>query len=295
MQTSFGGWLSNRRIPRIALIAALLPLGLVGILSAAVTVTVAVIKGWREAAVDCLIALCILSVLLVAVGSGSFQFIVSAAATWIIAVSLGGLTGIFVSLTLSLQIAIVLAVLGLFVFAIMVSDTAAYWEGFLTDFLVQMADFGVRVADTEALMSLAPVMSGMVAASVLTSSIVALLLGSWWASNAGGPGFKAMFLQIRLGYFIGALAAVSGLAAVFGVSPLAANLLLVLGIGFVFQGLAVMHWQVAKRGWPWAFLLLVYLPFCMGALFAVMALFLLATVGFVDNWYGLRRTNAQVP
>jgi uncharacterized protein YybS (DUF2232 family) len=86
------------------------------------------------------------------------------------------------------------------------------------------------------------------------------------------------------------------LAAVFGLSSLATNCLLVLSMGFVIQGLAVMHWQVAERGWPWTFLLVVYLPFFMGALLSVTALFVLAAVGFVDNWYGLRGagTNAKV-
>jgi hypothetical protein len=36
------------------------------------------------------------------------------------------------------------------------------------------------------------------------------------------------------------------------------------------------------------------MPFLMGPSLAVLALFVLAAVGFVDNWYGLRRTTADV-
>ena len=42
------------------------------------------------------------------------------------------------------------------------------------------------------------------------------------------------------------------------------------------------------------FLVPVYLPFLMGPSITVMALFLLATVGFIDNWYGLRRVDSSV-
>jgi hypothetical protein len=296
MQThsGIGAWLAKKRIPRIALIAGLLPLGLIGIFSAAIVVCVANLRGWREAAGDCLIAFGILLAMVFVVDVEPLQVLVGAGSTWMIAVALGGLTGTYASLTLSIQALLVLAVLGLIVFAVAVPDSQMFWGEFLTGFVEQMAEFGVQVADPDVLLSLAPVMSGMMAASAIISSLVALLLGSSWASGAGGPAFKKMFLQVRLGYVVGAAAALSGIASVFGFGPEAGNFLLVLSIGFVVQGFAVMHWQVARRGWPWPFLLLVYMPFLMGSSLAVTALFMLAAVGFVDNWYGLRRTSTEV-
>lgn len=292
--SGIGAWLAKKRTPRIALIAGLLPLGLMGLFSAAIVVSIANLKGWREAAVDCLIAFGILLAIVFMVGAEPAQVLVGAASTWIIAVALGALTGTYASLTLSIQAIIVIAVLGLVIFALVVPDTVIFWEGFISDFVEQLAGLGVQVADIGILLSLAPVMSGMMAASAIVSSLLALLLGSWWASSAGGPGFREMFLQLRLGYVIGAVAALSGIASVFGLGSEAGNLLLVLSTGFVFQGFAVMHWQVARRGWPWPFLLLVYVPFVMGSSLAVAALFMLAAVGFVDNWYGLRGTSTEV-
>jgi hypothetical protein len=293
-QNRFGTWLAERRVPRVALIAALLPLGLFGIFSAAIVVCVAQIKGWREAAADCSIALGILLFLTALVGVGAVQLTASAASTWFVALGLGGLTGTYGSLTLPLQAIIVLAVAGLLVFVLTVADTTAFWTDFLNDLTQQMVNFGVEFTEPDALFSLAPIMSGMAAASAIASSIAALLLGSWWASGAGSASFREMFLQLRLGYVIGGLAALAGVATLFSFGPLAANLLLILSVGFVFQGLAVVHWQVARRGWPWTVLLVAYLPFAMGAQLAVSALFVLAAVGFVDNWYGLRRTTADV-
>jgi hypothetical protein len=294
MRHRFGTWLANRRIPRIALIAGLLPLGLLAILSAAIVVCVAELKGWREAATDCVIALLILLVLSAGLGAGWSQVLVSAVSTWGMALGLGSLTGAYGSLTFSLQAVAILAVAGLLIFALTVADPIAFWEDFLVELVGQMGKFGVEVTEPDLLLSIAPAMSGIAAAGVLMTSVVALLLGSWWAYGGLGTKYRDMFLQVRLGYVIGTMAALSGIGAVFGLNPLAGNVLLVLGVAFVFQGLTVAHWQVANRGWPWAFLLVVYLPLVMGSSLALAALFVLAAVGFVDNWYDLRKTSAEV-
>jgi hypothetical protein len=293
-QSGTGAWLAKKRIPRVALIAGLFPLGLIGLFSAAIVVCVASLKGWREAAADCLMAFGILVAFVLVVGAEPAQVLVGAGSMWLIAIALGGLAGVYGSLTLSIQAAIVIAVLGLTVFALVVPDTIAFWEGFLSDFSAQMAGLGIQVAEPDALLLLAPVMSGMMAASAIVSSIIALFIGTWWASRAGGPDFKEMFLRVRLGNVIATAAALAGIASVFASSSVATNLLLVLSIGFVFQGIAVMHWQVVRRGWPWPLLMLVYMPLLMGPSLAVIALFVLAAIGFVDNWYGLRRSTAEV-
>ena len=56
-------------------------------------------------------------------------------------------------------------------------------------------------------------MTGLIAVSAVTSSVVALVLGSWWSSAAGGPAFAPMFLSVRMGAVLGILAGPRGLAA----------------------------------------------------------------------------------
>ena len=294
MRKSFGSWLAGRRAFRVGLIAGLLPLGLLAIFSAAIVVSVAELKGWREAAVDCLIALGVLVLLMVALGGEWTQLVVSGATAWIAAIALGALTGAYASLALSVQAILVIAIFGVVGFAVMVSEPVVFWQNFLNEMIAQLEELGVEFADPEALLQLAPIMSGVIAASAITSSILALLLGSWWASRAGGPDFKSMFLNIRLGYVIGGTAFLASLGALLNLGSVAGNLLLVLGVGFVFQGLAIIHWHAATRGWRGRYLIPIYLPFFMGGSFAVAMLFLLAAIGFVDNWFGLRRTGTDV-
>ena len=66
----FAAWLVAHRLRRVSFITALFLLPLVGFISAAVVVLVASVKGPREASIDCLLALAVLSVLLTLAGTG---------------------------------------------------------------------------------------------------------------------------------------------------------------------------------------------------------------------------------
>jgi hypothetical protein len=294
VRSGFGRWVLLHRGARIGLIAGLLPLPLTGVLSAALVVAVAVAKGWREAAVDCVVAMLVLGLVTMLAGGAWAPLAVSGVSTWSIAILLGTLTGAYGSLTLALQLLLVLGLLGLAAFTIVVGDPIVFWEEALSSFAEQMAELGVQFSEPDALLQLAPMMSGLVGASVVSSSMLALIIGTWWASGSGGPPFRDMFVQIRLGYVLGGLAVLAGVATMFLPDQMAGNALLLLGVGFMFQGLAVVHWLVSARGLPWVVLVPVYLPFFMGASITVMALFLLASAGFVDNWYNLRRAGSNV-
>ena len=290
----FGGWLLQRRLPRIAMIAFLFPLGLMGIVSAAVVVFVAELKGWRDAGGDCLIALGILVLVAVLLQADTIPVMLRAGSTWIPAVVLGAITGIYGSLTLAMQVILVAVIFGLILFGLWVDDPIVYWQEFITDIAGQLSDLGVEVVEPELLMPLAPLMTGAVGASVVISAVLALLLGSWWASKAGGSRFRQMFTGIRLGHVIGGIAIVSGVATLFDFGQQAPNILLVLGVGFAVQGLSVLHWQAATRQWPGLALAIVYLPLLLGPSIVVIELFVLATLGFLDNWFGLRRAGEDV-
>ena len=287
MRSAFGSWLIERRIARVALIAALLPL--FGIVSAAIVVCASMARGWREGLVDCLIALAVLLGLTSLSGGGVPQVLFSGVSTWSVALLMGGLTGAYGSLTLAIQAIVMLGCMAILGFAVIVGDPAEFWGPILQTFAAQMQGFGIELSDSNAIMDLVPIMIGLFAAGTLASSIVALLLGCWWAGGARGVDFRELFLGLRLGYIIGAVAAIAGVGSLLGMQPLAGNLLLVAGTGFLFQGLAVVHWHAARRRLPWFMLIPVYVPLFMGSSLFVMALMLFATLGFIDNWYGLRR------
>ena len=289
MRSAFGNWLIERRIARVALIAALLPI--FGVLSAAIVVCVAVVKGWRVGLTDCGIALALLTGLTLLAGQVPTQALFSGVSTWGVALLLGGITGIYGSLTLAVQALVILFCIAVFGFAVITGDTAAFWQPFLQTLNEQIVAMGIELAQPDALFELAPIMTGLFAAGTIISSIMALLLGCWWAGGARSRSAGELFIEFRLGYVIGGIAVLAGIAGLFGLQPLAQNLLLTAGIGFLFQGLAVLHWHAARRQWPWYALIPFYLPFLLGPSFFVLAMLMYTAVGFFDNWFGLRRLN----
>ena len=210
----FGGWLAERRATRVALIAALFPL--LPILSSGVAVFDAIARGWRTAVLDCLIALGLLIAVTLLLGGDWQQILIGAGMVWSIAIGGGYLVGAFGSLTLPVQVLVMLGVIGVIAFYAAVSDSVAFWETGLTWFAEQLQQSGYPVADTSVLHPIATVMTGVAGALWVLTATVGLLLGSWWASGAGGPGFREMFLSLRMGYVIGGLAALAGIGSLVG-------------------------------------------------------------------------------
>ncbi|MFQ5635721.1 MAG: hypothetical protein ACE5G3_10390 [Gammaproteobacteria bacterium] len=143
MHSGFGRWILTHRGARIGLMAGLLPLPLTGVLSAALAVAVAIAKGWREAVVDCGIALLVLAAVTVVAGGLWSPVVVSGASTWVAAIFLGALTASYGSLTLTLQALLVLGVLGLTLFFVIAGDPVAFWERALREFAVRLDELGV--------------------------------------------------------------------------------------------------------------------------------------------------------
>ncbi len=289
-----GVWLAERRTLRILFTAILFPLGLLSIVSAAAIVLTAILHGWRTAVEDSLAALLLLLGLVVLVGGSVQALVISAVLVWGMAIVLGGLAGRYASITLPIQVLTLVAAAGVLVFAVVVTDPIAFWQPVMAQIVAQLKEFGLEAGNPDALKPLSPLLAGMVAASMVISSVLALLLGAWWASAAGGPGFARMFLQLRLGVVLGVAAAVAGLAAGLGMGWIASSLVLVFGTVFALQGLAVLHWQARAHGWGWPVLLAVYAPLFFGPMVASVAWLLWAMVGFIDNSFGLRRDGADV-
>ncbi|MDP6437135.1 MAG: hypothetical protein QGG46_07890 [Gammaproteobacteria bacterium] len=284
----FATWLAANRLRRVVFIAAFFPIIGLGLLSAATVVMDAQLRGPRDTAQDCLMALAILAGIALLTGSDVMLLGVSAALSWLLWLLLGSLAGRAGSLTLAVQAAVLLALVGMAVFIGLVDDPVAYWSEMLETAYANFAEQGFDVSGEVDVAAQAALMSGVVVAGSLTSSIVALLLGSSWASAVQGGSYGEQFRSLRLGYFIGGLAALAGLASIFGLQL--SGLLLVFGAAFMFQGMAVTAWWSHRRNWPrgwWVGLcilpaLLVDLAVVIGVLFAA--------IGFIDNWYGLRRS-----
>jgi uncharacterized membrane protein HdeD (DUF308 family) len=137
-------------------------------------------------------------------------------------------------------------------------------------------------------------MTGVMSASVVASAVAALFIGCWWAAQIGSRSFAADFGELRMGRVLGAVAGVTGILFLTAARPSADDLLMVLGTGFVLQGLAVVHWHGTQRRWPKGWPLLLYMPLGLLPALAGLELLLLALLGLLDNGYSLRRVADKV-
>jgi hypothetical protein len=284
-----GDWLMQHRVWRVALTATLMPL--LAFASAAIVMLVVLKSGWRIAAQDAALALVVAAAAAAAAGLNWLPLALVATLTWALSLAVAQLyrRG---GLNLTTQVLVLLALVAAAMFLAITPDPTAFWVGILQQLQAGGGLAGMAAVPQEMLPQAAAIMTGVMAAGGLASLVASLCLGRWLAAGAVGIGGE--FRQLRLGKVLGWLAVALVALLWAGWRGAAGNLLLVLGTGFVMQGLAVVHWQASTRQWPawWAWTL--YLPLLLLPAVAVAQILLLATIGLVDNVLGLRRAGTSV-
>ncbi|MEO7386928.1 MAG: hypothetical protein ABIX37_08340 [Gammaproteobacteria bacterium] len=297
--SAFVRWLRDRRLPRIATVVITFLLPLTNVVSAAVVITTARGSGWRSAAVDVLASLGVLGLLIALTPNESGApaagtAVLGAVALWGGAVLVGGLLRRFRSVDLALQALVIATLLAVAGTDLLIPDARAYWLPVLQA-LIQSA--GLPRADglpPDWLATMAALMHGVIGASLLSTVILALILGLWLDRDAGdGAEWRRQFLTLRLGRVLSIAAALSAVLVFAGFTSLGGGFLLVLGTGFAAQGMAIIHWTAEDRRWPRMWPLALYAPLLWPPSVGLV-LAGLAVAGLVDNGVSLRRRRTDV-
>lgn len=170
-----------------------------------------------------------------------------------------------------------------------IPDPAAWWQKML-ERMVADAPPEQHAALQQVMGRIAHMMTGMFAAALTFGTVISLFLARWWQAILYNPGgFRQEFHALRLGKVFGivtvAVAAVA-LAALPG-TGLLRDVLPLLVLLQLLQGLAVVHALVADAGANKAWLVAVYVVLLLPALTTQTAL-TLAVAGLVDNWMNFR-------
>jgi hypothetical protein len=179
-------------------------------------------------------------------------------------------------------------VLGTWLF---VADPAALWRDLLHRMMPPetMATRFDLPAETVRQMidMMAPLMTGLVAMSVVFSAVTSLLLARWWQSLLYNPGgFGHEFRSLRLGRTAALVTVAISALALFTAAPLIDSLALVVASVYVFQGLAVAHGVVNGLQLGPAWLAALYIALVPLMPYVVVGLMI---VGAVDAWADYRR------
>ncbi|KPK40727.1 MAG: hypothetical protein AMJ69_01375 [Gammaproteobacteria bacterium SG8_47] len=291
-----GYWQAALTTAACALLSLLLPP--FGYLSSAALALVTLAKGPKAGLVTCgIAALFVAAMALLAFGTPVLAFgllLIVWLPAWLLSFSLGQWNALGLSVLLSIAVGFVL-VTGAYV---VVDAPAQLWQDYyLDDLLPAMKQAGLAVevsAELEQrLYSVARLMTGALTAVMLFGLLLSVLLARYWQAVLQQPGaFGAEFRSLRLGMSAAALAGLLLLASLIGdgtVAELSANLLLVSAVGFVLQGLALIHAAAyafsAQVGWLVGFYVLLILLPQVGLMVALF--------GWLDNLVQFRRRLPQ--
>jgi hypothetical protein len=283
-------WLAASQARRIVFMATLFPFPFMGPVSSAIVAMTAQTGGVNRALTECVYALALLAGMAWIVGLELPLVLGSAGLSWGIVLLMGAIVGQTRSFTLAVQAAVMLALGALLVLPVVLGDPVSFWTPILERIYADLAADGFSIeVDIEA-------QAGITGAALITGAFVgvllSMLLGARWA-NVVAPQFEVQsFAELRLGYAIGGLAALAGLAGLVNLPTGGAVLLL--GTAFMFQGLAVLIWWSRMLAWSGGWWLGLSLAMLILPSILVLVTMSLATVGFIDNWYGLRRTSVKL-
>jgi hypothetical protein len=282
-------WLVARPQNAVLGLAATLVLPFAQVISGTVAVLLVLQQGLRTALLESAAALAILAVISLLVNAPLVQLLVNALVTWVPVMLLATVMLRSRSLTLALQVAVIVAIIATLGFFLALGDPTVYWSEVLTRLATFFAGIGMQ-EQAELLASqsamLAPRMT-MVFVSA-SWSIIVLVLALGYALYGALPGKSASFgrfCDLNFGRVLALTTAVTVVAAVFTGAGWLQNIAFVAFVIFWMQGLAIVHWLHVEWRVHAVVVIGVY-----AALFLLSALVViaLAVVGYADAWFQFR-------
>ena len=258
--------------------------GLTSLVSSMLVVLLIMLQGPRRAAIEVAVTAAILLAVALLVGFSVPRLVELMALFWVPALLLGALLQKSGSLTLTMQVSVIIATVALAVFYIVVPDPVAFWQPRVAEAAEAMRASGLEL-NTELLdleyMTVSAVLMGW------TLGTTGFLLGyGVYRKLPAETAECGRFRDLNFGRVIAfAMALVSLLAFVVGAAWLQ-NIALVMFVVFWIQGLAIVHYMHAKKLIPTGAVVAVYV---LVPLLQVLVISALAIVGYMDAWFGFRR------
>ena len=283
-------WLVARPQNAVLALAATLLLPLLQLLSGVILVVLVLRQGVRVAVTEAIVAGGLLVLVALVVGASVPEVVAAMLTTWLPVLLLSVLILTTRSLTLTMQVSVIVAVLIVAVFHVAVSDPLEFWQVMLTMMADVSRDMGLQ-EQANILMSEQASVAGQMTMLVVFStwslySVIFLFGYMLYAQKPGEAADYGRFRNLNFGRVIALAMALASMLA------WATNVLWLQNIGFLLlavfwlQGLAVIHWWYAEGRVPAFGLIAVY---ALLPILHVMLLMALAVLGYSDAWFRYRR------
>lgn len=281
---ALASWLVLRPQNAVLGLAVTLLLPAPQLTSGVIMVLLVLAQGARLAVIEALIAAAVLLTVSLLFGVSIASIVALMLGTWIPVLLLAVLLLGARSLTLTMQVSVIVTVVALLGFYIVVDDPVAFWQPYLVQ-MTELARQNNLQLNTE--MFSAEVMTISAALAFWMLYIIGLLLGyALYRRLPRETGAFGRFRDLNFGRVIALTLALASVLAFLIDAAWLQNIAFVMFVMFWVQGLAIVHWLHGQGMLPLAALVAVYalLPFLQVLLMTVLAVF-----GFTDAWFDFRR------
>ncbi len=295
---AIAAWLVARRMHAVLALTITFILPFAPLFSGAVMVMLVLFGGAHIAALQGLAAMAVLALFTVLSGNALSDMLVAGISIWLPVFLLAWLLRRSRSLTLTMQVSVIVAMLLTLGFYAVVSDPIAYWTEVLTYFasvlsqagLVEQATLIVAQQDL-----IAPQMTMLMVLTTWSMTTLVVIFGyAMYQALPNREGEFGHFRDLNFGHVLALVMAVTSVLALATGAEWLRNFAFVVFVIFWVQGLAMLHWLQANVPLPYIVLVMIYalLPFLSALL--VLAL---AVLGYTDAWFNYRvriaRKNAR--
>jgi len=290
-------WLISRPQNAILGLAAtyVLFLPLAGIFSGAVMVLLVLHHGVRRAMMYALLAAAVLALMALLSGGSAPQMAFAALMSWLPAYVLAALLGNWRSLTLTLQVSVIAASVGLLGFYAVLGDPSVFWSSWLANEAAMLfREMGLHeqaAALVENQAAIAQQMTVLFVFTIWSLYAFGLLLGyALYSASLEQKSDFGRFCDLNFGRVLALIMAVASVAAVLSGAVWLRNFAFLVFVVFWIQGLAILHWLHAERRFPAVLLVVVY---ALIPLLSALPVLSFAVVGYTDAWFGYRTRSAR--
>lgn len=255
--------------------------------SGAILVLLLLAQDTKLALIEAMIAAAVLAIVSLVLEESLSATIALMAGIWIPVALLTALLNSTQSLTLTVQVSVIFAVLTMIGFQIVVNDPVAFWTPFLTVWSEIAAQNGLTELGIESISANALSVSAVVVYWMIVTA--GLLIGySMYRHLPDETDNFGRFRELNLGRVIAFALVVASTLAILIDAVWIQNFAFVLFAAFIMQGLALTHWLRAEKGLPIVALISVYALVLVPVLQALPAV-ALALIGYLDAWFNIRR------
>ena len=286
-------WLVARQLHAVLALAATISLAWFSFLSGVIVVLLVLKKGIRQTLISVVSAAVLMVVVGVIAQVPLPTVLVGAFAIWIPALLLGTLLASTRSLTLTLQVSVLIAGGAMLAVFAVTGDPSEMWRTVLEAIIEVWREMGLHDQAEVLATDFDAIARQMTMVAVVTSwsfHVVTCVLGyKLYRQLPGESAVMGRFSDLNFGRVIALMTAVASVLAYLTGAVWLQNFAFVLFAAFWLQGLSIVHWLHA-RGFLHMFgLVAVYvlMPFLN-----VILLMGLAITGYIDAWFGFRRTPA---